>query len=563
MIEIRHALGMGISGILKLVQDVFHFVLFFFFFALFWMGLKKGLAALNHLQESIIKGRSKSTTARRLALWIQRLNPYLPWLVILPAVEIGRMLIENSIFSAFIIVLPYISIYSVYRILILLVIDLLSYFALQAEVARLDAVQEKILRSARILGLFALVSWSLLYAVESIVSQALAYRLAMTAFLLSGTVLSAWVANNMKNELAEFIDGSAASAFARRLATGCRGKFSFLWSLPALMLAAGFAVFILVEKWGENSDFYKKVSAKIFKHKLAIRTSLDSVDLKKDLIKNYACWFTRGECEDPSVILVPQNDVLEQVREALDNWQTGITAEHSVAFYGEQGSGKSLLLERLEKEFGNLTVLKAAAPPKLLSRSSVLAFLETLLQVPLEKGTDALLEADRNMPKTLILIDDAQNFFLARLGGFEGYRTFIEVINAETRNLFWCAAFNNFSWSYLRSVFGLKRSFDRVIKIPRWSDTDIRNLVYARHRKTDYRLSFDGIVNATGISNSRHKLVHAASNFFRLLWQQSDGNPAAALYFWLSSLTPHGPHPAEGGAARRSRCKQIYRITGR
>lgn len=547
LLDIRHDLGMGIAGILKLVKDFFHFMLFFCFFVLFWLGMKKVLAVLDQLQGSIIKGRSKSVTATRLALWIQQLIPYMPWLVILPVTGIGRMLIEKSVFSEFIHVLPYIKIYCVYRILMLLVIDLLSYVAQQAEVAQFEAVKGKILRSARILGLFFLVSGSLLYALESIVSQALAYRIAMKCFVFTGIILSAWAANNLRNELAEFIEEFAVFYFSRRLAKGCRGKFSPLWSLPALMIATVIAIFRLGKMWGENFDLYKKVSARIFKHHLEIRTSLESADLKKDLFRHYACWFTPGECEDSSVVIVPRNDVLVQLKDMIDNWRADVTGEHSMALCGEQGSGKSLLLGRLETSFDNFRVLKAAVPPKLLTRSSVFTFLETLFQMPLKEGTSALEAADQNMPKTLILIDDAQNLFLSRLGGFEGYRTFVDVINAETRNLFWCAAFNNFSWSYLECVYGLKRSFDQVKKVPRWSDADIRELIYARHRKTDYRLSFDGIVNVTGNRKSRHELAHAESNFFRLLWQQSDGIPAAALYYWLTSLKPQGNHLVKVG----------------
>ena len=268
ILDMRHDLEMGIAGIFKLINDIFHFILFICFFILFWLGVKKTLTALDRLQGSIIKGQSKNKTAIQLALWIQRLIPYMPWLVILPAVDIGRMLIEKSVFSEFIIVLPYIKIYSVYRILMHIVIDLFTYITQQAEVTQFETVQRKILRSTRILGLFFFVSWSLLYAVESIVSQALAYRLVMKAFILIGTILSAWVANSLRKEMAEFIEDFAAFSLSRRVAKGCRGKFTLLWSLPALMLATLITVFRLGEKWGERFELYKKISAKIFKHKL-------------------------------------------------------------------------------------------------------------------------------------------------------------------------------------------------------------------------------------------------------------------------------------------------------
>ena len=541
-LDIRDYLRMGIEGILKLARDLFRFLVFLCLLVLCWLGIGKMVVGLDHMRRALIRGRHVSAAARRLALWIQRLLPYVPWLVLLPAVAISKRLIATSVFAELGILLPYIQIYSIYRIIMLLVKDVLSSISRQLEEARFKAIQGKIQRSARVLGLLFLVSQSLLYAVESIVSQALAYLLAVNLFLFTGLVVCAWVANQWRQELAEFIDRSTANTIARRASKGCTGKLSLLWSLPALAVAVALRMRQVLESWGEEFELYKKVSARIFKHKLEIRASRELSDLKRDLFEHYACWFKANGCEDASVLVVPQDDLVAQLKETIEQWCAGNVEEQSAAIHGQKGSGKSWLLKRLAGELQNLRVLRVSVWPKLLNRTGVLTFFEDLLQVSLKNGSTSLEEADKTMPKTLVLIDEAQNLFLAKLGGFEGYRMFVDLVNARTRNLFWCAAFNDFSWHYLNSVLGVKRSFDLVKKVPRWSEQDIKNLIQTRHRKTVYRISYDGIINAASIGDRLDSVAHAESNFFRLLWQQSNGNPEAALYLWLSSLTPVEAH---------------------
>lgn len=539
ILDIRQNLRKGIEGIFSLGKDFLKLIVFLSLFVLFWLSIKKLMSILNHLRFSLLKGPSPTLAIRQLAVLIQRILPYLPWLVIIPAVEVGEQLIARSVFSELGIFLPYIQIYSVYRILMLLVTDVLSAISSQVQTTKLQALQTKVKRSARILGLFFLVSWSILYAVESIVSQALVYRVASRFFTIAGLIVIALVGNRWSEELAEFIEESSANPVAMGVSRGSRGRFSFFWSIPALMAATGILCLRLLERWGESSDAYKRLSARIFRHKLEIKSSRQEVDLN-DLENEYACWFSPEGCEDASVLVVPKNDLLLPIEKTIFAWQAGSMEEHSIAICGAKGSGKSWLLNRLQSQTQDMRVLRTNVPPKLLGRDAVLSLFEQLLDISLGNGVDSLLEADRQMPKTLILIDDAENLFLAKLGGFEGYKMLVDLVSAETRNIFWCAAFKNFSWSYLDRVFGTKRCFDLTMPVPQWSDADIKELIYARHNKTGYSLAYDGIVNAAGTGNRLDTLAHAESNFFRLLWQQSDGNPSAALYFWMSSLIPKG-----------------------
>jgi hypothetical protein len=97
------------------------------------------------------------------------------------------------------------------------------------------------------------------------------------------------------------------------------------------------------------------------------------------------------------------------------------------------------------------------------------------------------------------------------------------------------------------NVFGRKPYISHVKKLPAWTDADIKELIFNRHRRSVYRLSYNEIINAAGKYERRESILHAKSGFFRMLWQQSNGNPREALCFWLSSLSSAGPRRLKVG----------------
>lgn len=112
----------------------------------------------------------------------------------------------------------------------------------------------------------------------------------------------------------------------------------------------------------------------------------------------------------------------------------------------------------------------------------------------------------------------------------------LKVVNSC--NLFWCAAFNRRSWRYLEGAFGRSQQFRKVIQVPSFSDEDIQKMIAIRHKQTSYRLVYDEIVRATQSDDDHIGVTAVETQFFRLLWGQSNGNPRAAMALWLASLKP-------------------------
>src|SRR5690606_42164542 len=55
-----------------------------------------------------------------------------------------------------------------------------------------------------------------------------------------------------------------------------------------------------------------------------------------------------GVATDDSLIIEPENGALTKVLKEIDEWKNGESEEHSVAIYGDKGSGKSTILRSEE-----------------------------------------------------------------------------------------------------------------------------------------------------------------------------------------------------------------------
>ena len=66
--------------------------------------------------------------------------------------------------------------------------------------------------------------------------------------------------------------------------------------------------------------------------------------------------------------------------------------------------------------------VSVSVPPKTLAPEEVIALVAEALDEPLEDGPASLVKSDEQRRPTLLILDEAQNFFLARIGGLEGWR---------------------------------------------------------------------------------------------------------------------------------------------
>jgi hypothetical protein len=543
LVDIRLKAAAGMSGLMDILRQILIFVVLL---AVPYATYK----SLNHLRWQIDRARAGLVTMRdrypfagSLALFLQRVNPYFSWIVMLLGVWLAEALVANTDLAEIGQLLPYASFYIGYRIFRILASSLIGVVAYTGKVRALGAEQVRIRRTVRRVGGFFFLAIAVLYATKVVVGKALVYDIVSSLMVYVGAFVLFVAARQWREEIGETAVRVLPEAAGERVRRLCRGKASSWAScFPALFLVILAASWNRTLDWATRFDLFKRADAELFRRRLegAAEKGEDGAALEarpKKLPPGYLRWFDLHAPPPESAVIEPREGIAPQFRSLIAEWADGRIEEHSVILYGDKGSGKTTLLRSIAKDLPVDRVVHAPLDSRLLSRDQVLAFFGERLGTDLSGGPAALYRAFTGGPKTVVLIDDAQNLFLSALGGFEGYRTLGDLINVQTDSLFWVAAINRRSWHYLEGVFGKNQWFRQVFEAPPWSDTDIRPLILSRHELSGLRLSYDAIIRAMQSTFEDTAVAHLEAQFFRLLWGQSRGNPRAAIVLWLSALT--------------------------
>lgn len=231
--------------------------------------------------------------------------------------------------------------------------------------------------------------------------------------------------------------------------------------------------------------------------------------------------------------------LLDAMGKSVSLWLDDKSDENTLLVNGEKGCGKSMTMARLTASLaGNdpdLRVVSVNVPPKTVTPEAVTALIAEALGEDLTGGPASLVKGDGQRPSTLLVLDEAQNFFLSQIGGLDGWRTLLGLTNARLNNLFWLVLLNNQSWGYLCNVFGRDYQFRNVVRVKPWSQSEIRSLVLSRHHLSDQQLRYDDILLSSRGPDAGN-VRNAEQRYFSLLWDACRGNPMAALRLWLSSV---------------------------
>lgn len=287
-----------------------------------------------------------------------------------------------------------------------------------------------------------------------------------------------------------------------------------------------------------NRDATKKMLAFLFRRSVAKhaeelgRVVAKRQDLPQEILDQFSFEaLTRRE-------LPTDQPLMDEIKEAFKTWQADQT-DGSLALVGRSGMGKSTALELLTEAL-DTEVLRGNVKVKITSSSVVLSWLGDLVspgsKVATEKDLVRLIVENGT---SVIALDNCHNFFLRQVDGFEGWSTFIRVVNETCDRVFWMLTFDQSAWDYLNNVAQRVHYFRRLIVMPSWTEEQIRSLIMQRMRRARYGVSFSDLVvsQLQGAALSA-QLGRTSAGYFRLLWDLTGGNPRLAGHFWLDSLVP-------------------------
>lgn len=541
-IDIRQNAERGIRGLYGLMQTILNILLVF---ALPFGGvifLRLISRWIENSRKQIMKEKKPAKHKVRYALFLKFIHPYVPFLLAYMSIIVAETLLTFTYFEELITILPYIKMYIYYRIFLIFFDTNLKRISLKSDILVSGEHETKINQTGKSLGLFFLAVFFILHSLETSVGRAYIYIISETViYVCSLGMIIAFTIFWKKEILAAVSHTFHNKLFLhlRKAAEGVAGIFLLIPLLLILTISKALG-FIIVQL--SKMEFTKKSMARIFRKKAeASGAEIQMADIEA-MPEEYRKLFTLNVPKEDDIWIYPHTKDLENALAVIKQWISGKSDEGSLAFFGEKGTGKSSLMELVSRKVSDIDskviVRKCLMTEKLRSQTDMINFLEKALETNLHTGIDSLTALDEQDKRTLLFIDDAHNAFTGTPGGFEAYKYLVRIVNSRIRNLFICATFNIHSWIYLEGVFYNNRYFRNIVKMSPWKDEDIKKLIMTRNQKAGVRLKFDKIISASLLSSEIESRTNIENRFFSLLWEQSGGNPRAALYTWLSCLTP-------------------------
>ena len=539
-IDVNRRLHQGWQGIIEGLTNLFLLLGFLSIPWGMWLLSKHLVSRLHVLRSQLVRLSRHDPSARTSALIIQKLLPYTSWLTMLAAIYLAEFILQKSIFSEFAVILPYFRYYVFYRVFRQLMQFDYAWINQQIKAAKLWDLRKQVDLTARAVGLSVFFIFCLLAITENLTRRGLIYHFMTSAFYYLSILFLMALSYQWRDIIGASLSKLVHGSVGQQLAKLCSGRWGIILSIPALLLTLVLSLFRLFARCGEHFEVTKKIAAQLFRYQL--ESTLDEERNAKLMPppKEYQdCFPLSGESSE-NLIIKPTYSVYDEVLQLVQNWSQHKGAINSLAVIGYKGTGKTCLIRYLTQTSRHFSVLSKSVPAKLITKPQVLAFFGDLLNTPVTSVSDVLQPFQTSSRKTLILIDDAHNFFLAKEGGFEGYRTLIELIERSPAHVFWCLSFNLYAWTYLNAVFNRLSYLNSVVVLPPWTEQAIQELILNLHAKTDYRLSYDDILQAVGSQTDTENVVYVENRFFSLLRHQSHGNPRLAIYLWLTSLNLAG-----------------------
>ncbi len=204
---------------------------------------------------------------------------------------------------------------------------------------------------------------------------------------------------------------------------------------------------------------------------------------------------------------------------------------------GERGIGTTTFLKQLQFKVKNAKPIYISCPNG--GYSELIPELATALELDSDASEIQILSHLRRSETCyFIAIDNAQRLVKPRVGGLADLLKFTNLMRRSKKNHRCLIAIEKSSWRFVDRARGERLLFDDVAFLPRWSETQISELLASRiNTEIENPVSFEGlIVPKQWDQDDVTEEERARLGFFRILWHYADGNPTVALRFFRLSL---------------------------
>lgn len=537
IIELRSLSNKNIAGWVEILKQIFLLIFVFAIPFLLFKGFRLFSGYLENVRKNIFThSQMDYRTRTKVALWIAKVNPYLPWIFAWLSIKLSHSMLQGTLLDPLTVIMPYLTVYVLYRAFLILFSATLAKTLLSRSLDSLRAKQSDIKRTAKRLSMVFFIEWLILLTTEDVVRRALVYSAVSSIVFYLNLIIIALESSRWKNELLLVSKSWLNNKIYEALSQSSSKILAYI-TCPLLFL--GNVLFLLAStlyRFFSRFEFGKKLSSEIFKKRLEDAAS-DTSTASNKVSEDYKSFFNESRDVSEEIRISLSRAPVKLCLDTVNTWYTDKSHDDMLVLYGSYGIGKTSLLNTLEKKLSSRVLIKKLKITTKVTDSRVFYRLLSEALGASITSLDGLLEADRNMEKTVLMIDDIHNLFLNTPAGLSAYKTLVELTNLQVDNLFWCMTVNQRALNHLNGIFGNDHLLGKKVELLSWTDAEIQDLILKRHTLSGFQLYYDNVISAVHKGDILESSSDVEVQFFRLLWGQSRGNPLTAQELWLTSVS--------------------------
>ena len=213
--------------------------------------------------------------------------------------------------------------------------------------------------------------------------------------------------------------------------------------------------------------------------------------------------------------------------------------------HAPKGSGKTVLLKQLtcsetltKNDYKNLYV---RCPTGGFSTLIETLAIHLSLDKELGEGEEfnsarAVVNALKDMPNTLICIDDIHRLVTPSIGGLQELDRLVRLMRRASGNIAWVLSIDSAAWRFVERARGERFLFDLEEMLPKWNEKNIAELIIHRVEESKIELDLSNFVMPKQINQNTNEDDATLTRYSSILWEYSAGNPGAALQLLSQSL---------------------------
>ena len=209
------------------------------------------------------------------------------------------------------------------------------------------------------------------------------------------------------------------------------------------------------------------------------------------------------------------------------------------AVIGDRGLGKSTLMRDIADVAEGFDQ-KVYVTVDTRGLAGVLDDLTADLQLKADSGDiDAVAASIAALPQRLLIaIDDLHRLIVPAINGLIEFDQLTRLARGIGHESVLVATIEHTSWDFLERARQDRLVFDSVIRMPRWSLQEVRDLIERRTKEAGIEPDFANVIDsgAFAIDEDLSPEERKKFQYFRRLHDYTDGNPAIALEYWRRSL---------------------------